>query len=328
MRLDAGCYPLLEKVCHELTRHAEEAYEFFSVRTVASALCMLSVCISQPQIAEGARSDPPPIINPVDYVVQHACSIAGDFLNCAGALHAQSTAELARYRKRDLPAPTGYQIGDCTLNADGSIPCEFSYPPFGPFTVANGDGGELYVTDPNGTTRVKETQDGSKMGVLQHFTGPECGADGWVSFRDDPPTGSWASTVARLNDTPTATCPTRLNKAFTRWRLENIPWTFYEGTSSLTVTLPTIISEHYGAATIEDARSLERFYYAKSAGRVRWSSWTKAAPTGSQLSVRCPAVAFDVAPDNAGWNLSDCRTWTAIEPAPAGWTAAMYSWPP
>ena len=37
-------------------------------------------------------------------------------------------------------------------------------------------------------------------------------------------------------------------------------------------------------------------------------SWTKGTPIGSQLSVRCPAVAFDVAPDNTGWNLSDCRT--------------------
>ena len=300
--------------------------KFRLVVAVAGALCVLTGWILS--TANAPPSDPPPIVNPVDYVVQHACSIPGDFLNCDGALHAQSTTEVAQYRKRDLPAPTGYQIGDCTLNADGSMRCEFSYPPFGPFAVANGDGGDLYVTDPNGTTRVKETQDGGKMGVLQHFTGPECSADGWVSFRNDPPTGSWASTVARLNDTPTATCPTRLNKAFTRWRLENITWTFYKGISPRTVTLPTIISEHYGRDTIAGSKAMERFFYANGAGRVRWSSWKKAAPVGSDLAVRCPAVPYDVAPDDSGWNLSDCRTWTAIEPAPAGWTAAMYSWPP
>ena len=301
--------------------------------TVAGTLCTIAGCVSPPQMVDPPPSNlsasaPPPTIKPVDYVVQHACSSAGDFLNCAGTLHPQTTAETAQYRKHDLPAPDGYQIGDCTLNPDGSMPCEFSYPPFGLFTAANGDGGDLYVTDPNGTTRVRETQDGGKMGVLQHFTGPECGADGWVSFKDDPPTGSWASTVARLNDRPTATCPEKLNKAFTRWRLENILWTFYEGTVPQTVTLPTIISEHYGRDTIAGSRTMERFYYAKGAGRVRWSSWKKAAPRGSELSVRCPAVAYDVAPDNSGWNLSDCRTWTAIEPAAAGWTGAMYGWPP
>jgi hypothetical protein len=303
-----------------------------SVAAVAGALCALASCTSptpatQPPNATAPASNDAPTINPIDYVVQHACNVAGDFLNCTGTLHAQTTGEVAQYRKHDLPAPTGYQIGDCTLNPDGSMPCEFSYPPFGPFTVTNGDGGDLHVTDPGGVTRIKVTQDGGKPGVLQHFTGPECGADGWVSFRDDPPTGSWASTVARVNDTPTATCPQRLNRAFTRWRLENITWTFYEGSSSPTVTLPTIISEHYGKDTIATSKAMERFFYAKGAGRVRWSAWKKAAPVGSDLAVRCPAVPYDVAPDDSGWNLSDCRTWTAIEPAAAGWSAAMYGWP-
>jgi hypothetical protein len=159
--------------------------------------------------------------------------------------------------------------------------------------------------DPAGITRVKVTQDGGKPGVLQHFIGPECGADGWVSFRNDPPTGSWASMVARLDDTPTATCPQRLNRAFTRWRLENITWTFYEGSSPRTVTLPTIISEHYDKETIAASKAMERFFYAKGAGRVRWSSWRKAAPVGAQLPMRCPPMAYDVAPDDSGWNLSD-----------------------
>jgi len=182
-----------------------------SVAAVGGALWALAGCTAPPQppIAAAPASNDPATINPIDYVVQHACNVAGDFLNCTGTLHAQTTAEVAQYRKRDLPAPTGYQIGDCTLNSDGSMPCEFSYPPFGPFAVASGDGGDLYVTDPGGITRVKVTQDGGKPGVLQHFTGPECGADGWVSFRNDPPTGSWASMVARLNDTPAAACPRR-----------------------------------------------------------------------------------------------------------------------
>ena len=105
-----------------------------SVAAVGGALWALAGCTAPPQppIAAAPASNDPATINPIDYVVQHACNVAGDFLNCTGTLHAQTTAEVAQYRKRDLPAPTGYQIGDCTLNSDGSMPCEFSYPPFGP----------------------------------------------------------------------------------------------------------------------------------------------------------------------------------------------------
>jgi len=135
--------------------------------------------------------------------------------------------------------------------------------------------------------------------------------------------------VARLSDTPDGSCPRSLVSAYTRWRVENIPWTLYEGTTPQRVTLSTVISEHYNKPDIATASQLERFFYAKGAGRVRWSAWTKTTPMGNNLSVRCPEVRFDVPPDNSGWNLSDCRTWTAIEPPQdASWTDAMFGWPP
>lgn len=41
--------------------------------------------------------------------------------------------------------------------------------------------------------------------------------------------------------------------------------------------------------------------------------------------MRCPPVQYDTAPDVA-WNLSDCRTWVVVEPAPLGWTDDQYGW--
>jgi hypothetical protein len=162
-----------------------------------------------------------------------------DFTRC-GAKHRQSEDEVARYRRHDLPAPGGYQIGDCVDER-----CIFSYPPFGPFNVANGDGGDHYTIDRDGIVRIDLTQDGSKPGILQHFVGPDCGGDGWVVFRQDAPTGRWAEMVARLSNTNDGRCPSSLGSAYTRWRLEQIPWTLYFGQRPTTVTLLTIISEHY-----------------------------------------------------------------------------------
>lgn len=284
-------------------------------------------------VAGSARADNlPPAgqvrIDPLDYLVQLACNGPGDFLRCLGTTHRQLAGEVAKYRRHDLPAPTGYQISDCTLLPDGTVPCQFSYAPFGPLVVKNGDGGDLHVVT-DGVVRVKLTQDGGRPGVLQHFVGPECGGDGWVSFRNDVRTGAWTSMVARLSDTPDGRCPRSLGNAYTRWRVEDVPWTFYQGATPRRMTLSTVISEHYDRADIASASALERFYYAKGAGRVRWSAWTKAKPPSVDLSARCPEVPFDVAPDDSGWKLADCRTWTAIEPPQdASWRDAMFGWPP
>jgi hypothetical protein len=58
------------------------------VATIAGALWALAGCTTPPQppIAAVPASNDPPTINPVDYVVQHACNVAGDFLNSTGTL--------------------------------------------------------------------------------------------------------------------------------------------------------------------------------------------------------------------------------------------------
>jgi len=55
-----------------------------------------------------------------------------------------------------------------------------------------------------------------------------------------------------------------------------------------------IVSEHYNRGTIADATALERFYFAKGVGRLRWSAWNK---TGRHADpTRCLAVPYDVPP--------------------------------
>ncbi len=172
------------------------------------------------------------------------------------------------------------------------------------------------------------TQDGGKVGVLQHFVGPECGGEGWVLFRDDSPSGRWASEVATLGNTADGSCPKGLTSALTRWRVEAMSWTLYEGTAPQQINQPTIVSEHYDANSIGSAKALERFYFVNGFGKVRWSAWRKGTTLAGDLASRCPAVQFDEAPE-AGWYLADCRTWTVLAaPQDPGWTAAMFGWPP
>ena len=208
-------------------------------RTLALALPLfLTSCagsgdngsISAPGVLGNGGPTVPPMeaatmSDPSDFLDQLACDGPGDFLHCVGAKHRQTPGEVAKYRRHDLPAPAGYQIGDCVAGS-----CIFSYPPFGPFAVAKGDGGDHYQVD-GGWVRIDLTQDGGKPGVLQHFVGPTCGGDGWVLFRQDAPTGHWTEMDARLANTDDGHCPSRLGHAYTRWRLEDVQWTFYFGTT-------------------------------------------------------------------------------------------------
>src|ERR1700761_5584363 len=58
---------------------------------------------------------------------------------CPGA-QPQRASDPMRMRRRDLPAPDGFQAADSFVSDDGSYwVAIWSYPPFGPFTAANGD---------------------------------------------------------------------------------------------------------------------------------------------------------------------------------------------
>lgn len=220
----------------------------------------------------------------------------------------------------------GYQASDAFQTDDGrAFVTTWSYPPFGPFVAANGDGGEVYLTD--GTTvRIAATQDGGKP-YLQGFYGAGCGGTGWVIFRNDAPTGQWASLVARLSggEIPGA-CAADV-PAFTRYRLEQVTVPFLIDGQRQDITLPTIVSEHFNNVSIDKATALERSFFAAGYGRLIWEAWTTGPATGVNLADRCPGTAFST-PPAPGWTLSDCRTSTNVQPADGSLTGDGFGWPP
>jgi len=93
------------------------------------------------------------------------------------------------------------------------------------------------------------------------------------------------------------------------------------------LTLPTVISEHFNAASIERASHMERSFFARGAGRIIWESWTRGAPTGADLATRCPGSDWS-GPPASGWRLSDCRTATNLVADNGGLSGEGYGWPP
>jgi len=225
------------------------------------------------------------------------------------------------WHRHDWPAPVGYQIEDSFVGANGSPETIWSYPPFGSFVAANGDGGEVYSVATNDTVTITERQDGGKPGI-QRF----CGGTGWIVFEANPPSGSWASTVATLADVPAGSvCPATLNSDFTQWRLEQVAVPFIINSARQSVTVATIISEHYDAATIATSRHLERTFFGQGYGRLIWESWGLTAPT-INLSARCPGTAYST-PPAPGWQLEDCRYLTNIVSSSGTMTDSGFGWP-
>jgi hypothetical protein len=145
--------------------------------------------------------------------------------------------------------------------------------------------------------------------------------------------------VAELNDLPKDDCPKRFNRAFTRYRrvTEAFPFQHVVGNgapSGRTASLSTIIVEHFDAASIANAHALERFYYVRGFGKLRWEAWVTDAAKASQAetlarSGRCAALTDSGAPAD-GWRMVDCRMWTNIvaDPTHAGWRVRDFNWPP
>jgi hypothetical protein len=183
------------------------------------------------------------------------------------------------------------------------------------------------------------TQDGGRPG-LQWFVGPGCAQPGpgryvsWILFKADAD-AAWRSVVAELGDDPEDRCPARFNHAFTRYRLVTTAFPLRRpGAMQSNVTLPAILSEHFDALSIDRAQAMERFYYARHLGKVRWEAWSADAGKTSQAealarSGRCAELP-DGAPPATGWLMVDCRMWTNIvaDPAPPNWRVRDFGWPP
>ncbi len=277
----------------------------------------------------GAAAPSPGVIPDVAVFLAQSRCANGDLeveaTGCSGA-RPQRAADPMLTRRRDWPAPAGYQSEDSFQADDGAyFETTFAYPPFGPFNARHGDGGEIYIIDGAGV-RIAATEDGGRMNVMQGFYGARCGGTGWILFRNDAPTGRWAEAVARLSDQPLGARCQAKNAAYTRYRLEIVALPFILRGVRKTLSLPTVISEHYNAGTLAQATGLERTFMVKGVGRAVWESWSRKPSSLKDLAQRCPGTAWST-PPTPGWYLNDCRYATNLVPADGSLTGDGYGWP-
>jgi hypothetical protein len=303
--------------------------------------------------------------NALGYLVQSVCVDAGgnptDRLpidaDCT-RLRPMTEDDAGRWRKHDWGGTVGqlagWQASDAVIARRNGVAFvdqtfDFGAPatdnagrPDRFFRFDQNDGGDA-IRIVGDTASAFLTQDGGTPG-LQWFIGPGCSQPGpgryvsWVLFKSDVD-ASWRSLVAELGDERQDACPSRFNHAFTRYRLvsESLPFQRLAAgdvPTRQTATLPTIVVEHYDARSIDRAHAMERFYFARGMGKVRWEAWSKDDRKSTQAEAlaregRCP-VLLDAAPPEAGWLMIDCRTWTNIvnDPSQPAWRVRDFGWPP
>ena len=208
---------------------------------------------------------------------------------------------------------------------------------FGVFDQGS-DGGDIAVLSP-GRVSFAATEDGGAG--FQLFVGgcagpvtPDALTHSWIvlEFPADRPAPLQGETVARLNDLTAGhqeTCPARFNAAFTSWHIAPFRYRAAPGQGT-PITLPTLISDHYGGERRDNADHVERFYFVRELGGARWERWqnisgnrqfngAKVAEAANSFAAtsRCSEAP---APEGAPMVLVDCREWTRIVPPsdPAG----------
>ena len=215
------------------------------------------------------------------------------------------------------------------------------------FDLHQGDGGQALAIV-NGSAYAILTEDGG--GGVQWFIGAGCRTSAkaqapfksWLFFDRNVTSGAWRDRVARLNIEPRESdCPLFFNDAYTRWRRLNVHFPYRvsapgQKTREGTWKVDTILSEHYGGSSIAAARHLERFWFGRGYGLLRWERWENAGLTSrahvrddAQMlaaSGRCGLVEGSK-PPGAGWLMVDCRTWTNFVRLAKPWRVGKFNWP-
>lgn len=186
-----------------------------------------------------------------------------------------------------------YQAVQTFITGSNTATTIWSYPPFGRFVAANGDGGETYVLNGD-TAYATSTQDGSQPGITQFGTA-------WPVF-----------------DVYAPQCPAV--KAVTNGR-ECMQQMIFSGTPS-DITANTVMLDHDDSPTV-----VERFYFAENIGRVVWEAWQQGPcinPNG--LNGRTGSISYEP-PPYPGWVKCDERQNTNYGPAQPGLSGASFGWP-
>ena len=282
----------------------------------------------------------------------------------------QRSEDTAPWRKHDWPnsleeTVQGYQASDSVVQRRGArtlIVQTFDFGTggrvFGRFDGGLGQGGDggqvLMLVD--GWSNAAMTEDGG--GGVQWFMGEACRSPvatdrrflSWLMFPNEVKADAWTSIVARLNIAASPElCPRQFNAAFTRYRLDRIafPFRIIDAGSRVTTAirrLDVVVSEHYGGADIGSADHLERFFFARRLGLVRWERWSNRrfsrqhgdAEMAAQLAgtARCPKLespgldthGLPGGQPGRDWLLVDCRTWTTLVRQTKPWSVDRYGW--
>src|SRR5579884_2844255 len=185
------------------------------------------------------------------------------------------------------------------------------------------------------TAAIGATEDGSGF---QLFAGACSGAltraaltRSWLIATYDParPSPLRGEATARLKDLRAGAqrnCPERLNAAFTAWHTADVRYRTAPG-QGVPVTLPSLVSEHYGGGDPATADHVERFYFTRELGLTRWERWQNSRGNRQYDAAAVAAAAARFAatgrcsaappPEGAAMVLVDCREWTRIVPPDA-----------
>lgn len=198
---------------------------------------------------------------------------------------------------------------------------------FGRFDAGLGDGGQVVLIGPDGSAAAVMTEDGGEG--VQWIPSPACVRSGgqptagWL-FAAQPVTTAWRERVVQATRVARPEiCPSQFSTTLTRWRLARIDLPMRETSDGSVRTVPveTLVSEHFGRATVPTAEHLERFFFARDLGLVRWERWedraTSRFPRMEEFAAmiatqqRCPPLAFSDPPEPS-WIMIDCRTYTNL----------------
>lgn len=199
---------------------------------------------------------------------------------------------------------------------------------FGQFDEGHGDGGQIVVFSPD-SVAFGMTEDGS--GGIQFFYGPKCSEqdnalriiDSWIVVDKTFSIDRAGETLAHLTRNPHF-CSKALDFSFTRWHVKPVGFRRRIDGKETVKSLTTLISDHFGGKSPDEADHLERFYFTRELGLTSWERWQNLRraekpsyrPQAAALatSARCAHAAE--APASSGeWLLIDCREWTNIVPA-------------
>jgi len=259
------------------------------------------------------------------------------------------------YRKHDWPAPEhragaplGYQASDAYMTTLVGYPAVVQTFDMGNGNASFGgrwdqgiDGGDGLVLIDDRVIGVL-TEDGG--GGVQWLLSPACSpsgpvAPGWLFFQGGGGEQIAPNAIAR---NPRG-CPTGFAQSLTRWRSRSLTFPYLiRGNPAGTFQAEMIVSEHYTHSQVERSNAMERFWFARGLGKVRWEAWVNLGFPGQDVAKwkaqgerfantqRCPSVEGGVGPNepgHGGWVLVDCRTWTNFDPAPSNSLIPITPWP-